>query len=154
MKRIPLTQNKWAIVDDEDYENLSGFKWRYSHGYAIRHPSRAMGKRKNIFMHREIMQTPQNMATDHINLDTLDNRRSNLRVCTHGQNQANRGKLSNNTSGYKGVSWHKSSRKWAANIRYMDKQIYLGKYTNKEDAAQAYDRAALKYYGEFAILNF
>lgn len=101
-------------------------------------------------MHREIMRTPLGMDTDHIDHDRLHNCKSNLRVCTHRENQGNRKIAINNTSGFKGVSFYRPQKKWKAVIS----DIYLGYFTTPEEAAQAYDKAAIDYYGEFAKLNF
>jgi flagellar basal body rod protein FlgC len=105
-------------------------------------------------MHRLIMNTPDGMDTDHINSNGLDNRRQNLRICTHAENLANRKKQISNTSGYKGVSWDKSCKKWAANISICGKYKKLGRFTDLVEAARAYDAAAKEVYGEFAKPNF
>jgi len=154
MKLIPLTQDKFAQVDDEDFEWLSQWKWRYDRGYAGRR-TKVNGKRCTIFMHREIAQTPDGMETDHRKTgETLNNQRSNLRVCTVAQNQANRGLAWNNTSGYKGVSYHRAKKKWRARIKAGGgKLIQVGYFPNAEDAAHAYDAAARQLHGEFAYLN-
>lgn len=100
------------------------------------------------------MQPEDGFWVDHINGDTLDNRRSNLRLCTVSGNNHNRMKSKNNTSGYKGVSWLKQNQKWRAYIKVNSKDKHLGCYLDKEDAARAYDKAAKEYFGEFARLNF
>lgn len=97
-KSIPLTRGKIALFDDEDYEELSKYKWFITKVYASRHSGN-----KTVYMHREIMKTPENMETDHINGDVLDNRRENLRICTRQENARNIRGISSNTSGYKGV---------------------------------------------------
>lgn len=102
-------------------------------------------------MHREIVGTPEGMDTDHINGDKLDNRRSNLRICTHAQNGANRGPQKNGSSGYKGVSYH--CKKWRVQICINGKTKRLGGFNSLLDAAKAYDKAARKYHGEFARTN-
>jgi len=149
MKEIQLTKGKVVVVDDDDYEWLNRWKWHYNGRYAVRWEGK-----KNIYMHREIMKTPGGMETDHINRDSLNNCRSNLRICTHAENIQNRNKQSNNTSGYNGVYWHKKAKKWVAGIRINQVRIYLGVYSIKEDAAKTYDQAARKLFGEFAKTNF
>lgn len=147
MKLIPLTQGKFAKVDDEDYNDLSRHKWRLcSNRYAGR-------LSKTIYMHRVVAKTPPGMDTDHINGDTLDNRRSNLRTCSATENQRNRSKNSSNKSGYKGVSWNINAGKWRATITVNRKNIHIGYFATAELAAQAYDDAAQKHGGEFARLN-
>lgn len=155
MKEIELTQGKVALVDDKDYEYLSQWKWRamkkQNTWYAVRttyNPTRV------ILMHREIMNAPNDKQVDHINRNGCDNRRKNLRLCTNQQNGANRGAQKNNTSGYKGVYWHKTKSKWNAKIKVSGKKIHLGYYQSVKDAAKAYDKAADEFFGEFAYLNF
>lgn len=148
MKKISLTQGKYTLVDDQDYNSLSQFRWHYANGKAVR-----CEKGKTIFMHREIMNTPKGMDTDHINHLKLDNRRCNLRICTRGENQMNRRKFINNTSGYKGVSWHKATGRWQANIRKNYKLKCIGYFENVLDAAKAYDESAKSLHGEFAAVN-
>ena len=148
MKKIPLTQGKYAFVDDDDYNNLSGYKWYYNKGYAVR------GSSPKILMHRIINKTPKGMDTDHINRNTLDNRKQNLRGCTRSQNCTNRPAQKHGSSGFKGVSWHKHRKAWSAYVCVNKKMIYLGYFENKEDAAKAHDKKAKEIYGDFAYLNF
>ena len=151
MKTIELTQNKVVIVDDEDYEYLNQFKWNF-HIYAFRmtHNNKI---RKTIYMHRLINNTPNGLGTDHINHNTLDNRKDNLRTATKSQNAQNGLKRKNKSSIYKGVSWYKNVGKWAACIRVDRERLYLGCSDNEKDMARTYNKAALKYFGEFATLN-
>lgn len=155
MKSINLTNGKSAIVDDEDYEWASKHKWQYDahNGYAIR-GHRQNGKRTTRKMHREIMKADVGIEVDHINGDKLDNRKSNLRLCGRSSNMANMKLKINNQSGYKGVSWSSRGNKWQVHIMVDNKSIYLGMYSDKEEAARAYDNAARKYFGEFAKTNF
>jgi hypothetical protein len=146
---IPLTQGKFTLVDDEDFEKLNKFKWYFHDGYAIRQV-----KGKIVRMHREIANTPIDMLTDHINGDKLDNRKVNLRPCTTAQNVQNRSNQSNNSSGFKGVSWSKKNNKWSAMININKKRTHLGYFKTAEEAAKVYDLAAIENYGEFANLNF
>jgi len=94
------------------------------------------------------------MHVDHINGNPLDNRKSNLRICTHAENSNNTGPRKNNTSGYKGVYWAKRNKRWLAQITHNGKQVYIGHYKDKEEAARAYDAKAKEFQGEFAYLNF
>ncbi len=159
MKRIPLTQGKYAIVDDEDFEGLSKYKWYALKGhktyYAVRGVHRNK-KRKMIFMHREILglQPNDGTATDHINHNGLDNRRCKIRICTHAQNTHNRLPYKMFTSKYKGVSWDRTTKKWRAKIMFNYKNIHLGFFEDEIEAAKAYDKKAKELFGEFAYMNF
>jgi len=110
------------------------------------------GKKKTVFMHRVVARTPNNMQTDHVDRNPLNNTEKNLRACTVSQNQRNRGKAANNTSGYKGVAAH--GKGWEAKIKVNNKIHHLGTYATVELAARAYDEAAKQLHGEFARLNF
>lgn len=138
-----LRQWKWRAVDN------SWGMW-----YACHDTKKGNGaKRRTIYMHRAIMGAQRGNDIDHINRNGLDNRRVNLRVCTCAQNQCNRGPQVNNKSGYKGVSWKKDKSKWNALIYVGGKKIHLGYYDDLDDAAIAYNRAAIEKHGEFAWLN-
>lgn len=156
MREIPLSQGLVALVDDEDYEELSALNW-----HLVRPNGRAYAQHDvwsgNARVHREYMHRfllPDAEEVDHINGNGLDNRRSNLRPATRAQNCANMRRSKANTSGYKGVSWHKGGRKWHAQIRGDAKREHLGLFTDPADAAKAYDNAARRLHGEFARLNF
>lgn len=154
MREIPLTRGAVALVDDADYPWLSQWKWQVSpKGYASR-TSGSKGNRKHISLHRFIMDAPNGAEIDHINRNKLDNRRCNLRFVTREQNMANRDKRKQGTSAYKGVRFRASISKWEARIKCNRQEIYLGCFTSEIEAARAYDRAALEYFGEFARLNF
>jgi hypothetical protein len=157
MKRIKLTQSKFALVDDEDYEYLNQWNWYAQKDdktcYAKRSYSIGNGKQKTIYMHRVIAERMGIHNPDHIDIDGLNNQRNNLREATDNQNKANRTLFKNNTSGYKGVSWNKYNKKWVAYIRVNKKRIHLGYFNDIKDAARAYNEAAIKYFGEFAVLN-
>ena len=145
MKTIPLTQGKVAVIDDDDLELVSKYNWYYlPNGYA------ANKTKKTIYMHRLIAGTPDDMETDHINGDKLDNRRCNLRICTKQDNMRNRDKQNNNTTGYKGVYKTTGSEKWRAQIVINRKAKHLGLFDTREEAAQAYREAEKKYFGEFS----
>jgi hypothetical protein len=153
MIEIPLTQSKMAIIDEQDFGLVGMHKWSaicpHVTWYAVRtspRPSRDM-----IYMHRVIMNT--NQRVDHWDHDGLNNRRSNLRVCSQTQNLGNTIKRENTTSRYKGVSWHRAGNKWMAQIRFQSSRAYLGSFVDEKDAALAYNRAAQELFGEFALLN-
>jgi len=150
---IKLSQGKESIIDEDMFDYLNQWKWHVRNGYAARtmEGSRNQGL---IFMHRLIAGTKKGMETDHINRNTLDNRRSNLRNCTKSQNQANSKLRSDNSSCFRGVHWDKVNRKYRSSIRFSGKRICLGCFDDPGDAARAYDDAAKKYFGEFANLNF
>lgn len=151
MKYITLTQSKVAIVDDEDFEWLSQWKWYVSKGYAVR--SSRLGeapKRTTISMHSQIIKRPKKAEIDHISGNKLDNRRTNLRLVTRTQNSMNRDKLSNNTSGHRGVYWNSMWRRWEAFIRENGTKHYLGRYRNIEKAIEARNKAEDRYFGEYA----
>lgn len=155
MKKILLSKGKIALVDDDDFEKLKAFKWFYnSHGYAIRSKFIGVkeGKQKQtiISMHRMIMGTPDGMDTDHINHDKLDNRKENLRICTTSENSCNKHQ-NVGVSGFRGVRKH--YKKWQAQIWSNGKFYSIGTYKTSKDAAIAWNEAARKYHGKFAMLN-
>lgn len=153
MKTIPLTQGKFALVDDEDFDRLNRHKWcavrRDNLWYARRHKDSG-----GIFMHNEIAEPPKGLRWDHADGDGLNNKKSNLRPATCSQNQANARKRKDNTSGFKGVSWHRRHKKWYACLSHQGKIRFLGLFEDAERAAQAYDSAAIELRGEFARPNF
>ena len=149
MKKIKLKNNLFTLVDDSDFEYLSQYKWCLHSGYAL--TNRAGAEKRMVYMHRLIMDAPEGMEVDHINHDPLDNRRENLRVCTHSENGKNKLLPKNNTSGYKGVYPYKG--KYKASIRINGDLTYLGMYWEPEDAARAYNNAAAIYFGEYASVN-
>jgi len=149
---IPLTQGKFAIVDAEDYDWLNQYKWYASKCKNTFYACRAEGG-KTIRMHREIMQAPKGLVCNHINHNGLDNRKSNLRLCTNAQNCYNQRASATGTSKYKGVCWHKCRSKWSARIRCDGKFYNLGDFDDQMEAAMAYDNKAAELFGEFAYLN-
>lgn len=159
MKKIKLTQNKYALVDDSDFEYLNQFKW-YAHKqkkafYAIRHSRRDKnGKQKTIRMHSIIMgKYPIGKEVDHIDGNSLNNQRSNLRFATRQQNIRNQKKGCMNTSGFKGVHKYKHYEKWIANARLNGQKVYLGFFNSPIEAYKTYCKFIKKYYGEFARIS-
>lgn len=150
---IPLNKGAYTIVDAADYPWLVKYKWRISErGYAQRSLAKHEnnGKSAQVSMHREILQTPKGLFSDHINGIKLDNRRSNLRICTPHENNMNR---PNVTGVYKGVYWCKRQERWMAQIMKDQRNYYIGSFRKPEDAARAYNEKAKEMFGEFARLN-
>jgi len=142
MKRIKLTKGKFALVDDEDFEYLSQWNWYVSsHNYAI-----TTTKKPCLYMHRIVNKTPKGILTDHINRNTLDNRKCNLRIADKRINSINKGTQSNNTSGYRGISWNKNHKKWETYIWNCGLRIQLGYYKIIKDAILVRKKAEIKYY--------
>lgn len=152
MKTIHLTHGRVTIVDDEDYDTLTRYKWHLSKkGYAA-HSLTGGG---TIYLHRLILGNLTNkQICDHINGNPLDNRKTNLRLCTRAENSRNHKPRVDNKTGYNGVSGPYASKKWRAQVHFEGKRLHLGYYSTPEAAAKAYDAAALKCYQEFAALNF
>lgn len=148
-KRINLSSGKFALVDNEDYWFLRRFKWYFDGNYAYMQRSG-----KNIAMHRLITMVSDGFVIDHKNRDKLDNRKDNLRICSHRDNNRNCMTKKTGYFLYKGVGQSTGSKRFYARIRVDKKPLYLGSYPTQEDAAMAYDAAAVKYFGEFAKLNF
>lgn len=148
-RRIKLTQGKYALIDHEDFELVSRFKWYFSSlGYVSR-----SGCKKHFTLHQLIMKTKKGEYVDHVNRNKLDNRKENLRIVTNQQNSFNRIKSKNNKTGYKGVTYNKNANKFMSYINLNYKQIYLGLFNDKKEAAQSYNIAAIKYHGKFARIN-
>lgn len=151
VKKIQLTKGKYALVDDEDYENLVKYKWHAVNGkYAARSVWNGT-KRKMVLMHREVLGNPEGLDVDHINMNTFDNRKGNLRAVTHQYNCFNRPAVGGH-SRFKGVI-KSSNGKWSSRISVGGKDINLGTYETEEDAAKAYNVGALQYVGDVAMLN-
>ena len=155
---IELTQNQTAIIDAADLHLVQNRKWLYNKsgaycGYAAYFYYDEDGNQKIQYLHRLLCPTAPDMCVDHINGDTLDNRRSNLREVTKGQNCMNKRKPSNNTSGYKGVSLHRLTGKYVARICFQGERTILGYYVTPEEANAAYQAAALILFGEYNRKN-
>jgi hypothetical protein len=158
VKTIRLTKGRHAIVDAADYEWLSQWKWYFGAGYAMRgaYTKLPSGKwsRTTVYMQRVIMSTPHDMETDHRDGNKLNNSRSNLRICTHSQNQHNKPKINHRSSSrFKGVTWHKKERLWHAQLELNNRNVHIGRFLKEENAALAYNLAALSHFGEFANFN-
>lgn len=158
MKLIPLPKGNFAQVDDEDYEHLINFKWNLNNGYAYRF-EKVNGVKKQIMMHRNIMGFTNPIDfVDHIDRNKLNNQRLNLRKCDYSGNACNR--TPQGASRYLGVSMNRRTRNgelvnmgWCAKIKKNGKQKHLGVFKTEEDAALAYNEAAMAIHGEFANLN-
>lgn len=156
MKTIQLSRGKVALIDDVDAELMSRFKWHAHKSQTKWYAMTDLGtfRRTMLYMHRLIIRTRVGEIIDHINGNGLDNRRSNLRICTLRQNLCFRPAPKNNRSGFKGVGFDRKSKKWRASITSNRKWFYLGLFDSKKEAALAYDSAAKEKFGEFAFLNF
>lgn len=160
MKLIPLTQGKFAQVDDEDYDVLMKRKWqahkskRSNVWYAISNIKLDVNKWKSIKMHRVIMKIDDpKILIDHKDDDGLNNQKNNLRLADKSKNSINRSKKNGFSSKYLGVRWYAPRNKWSAQIQLNNKAHHLGYFINEKEAAQAYNNAALSLHKEFARLN-
>jgi len=155
VKEILLTQGKVALIDDDDYDLVSSFKWYASKEgncwYAMRQAYNPI--REKIRLHRFLLNPKPNEQCDHINGDGLDNRRNNIRIVTVSQNHMNRKRRLGSSSQFKGVSKCKSTNKWVARIEVKQKHIHLGYFFDEVEAAKAYNVAALKHFREYARIN-
>jgi len=151
---VPLTRGFVAQIDVDDLDKVAGYNWFavvQSHGaYAVRRVSGVKGRGSKVSMHRTILQVGENEQVDHIDLDGLNNCKSNLRIATPMQNTWNRRRSAANTSGLKGVCWNKASKKWQSQIKVCGKSRYLGLFETAEAAHSAYCKAANQHYGEYA----
>jgi hypothetical protein len=159
-RRIFLGDGIYTIVDEDVFYRLSHYKWhlkgcKANKFYAIADVKIGPGRTRVVSLHREIMNNPKGFIVDHLNNNSLDNRKDNLRPATRSQNRQNAPKRKKNASSqFLGVSFHKEEKKYRARISIKGKRIHLGKFDNEIDAAKAYDAAARKYYGEHARVNF
>lgn len=158
MIEIPLTRGKVAWIDDEDWELVSQYKWFARTAgsgifYANTSLPRNLGNQRCLIMHRLIMNAQPGQIIDHRDGNGLNNQKENLRFCTQMENLQNK-HVGYGTSKYKGVAWYKAYSKWCAEITHNKKRISLGYFDTEEEAALAYNKAALELFGEFASLNF
>lgn len=159
MKKIQLTQLQVAFVDDSDYEWLVGMGSWFANFYpdyadggrflALRNVIRPDGKRTTLYMHRVIMDAQPGEYVDHIDGTPLNNERENLRIVTNSQNNMNKGSRSDNTSGRRGVYWHKAVKKWCAEIKVNGEKIHLGLFEDLEAASAAHEAARDKHFGQY-----
>ena len=152
IRRIPLGHGRFAIVDARDYKRLSKYKWYATSGPGQIYAKRRTKEGKIVYMHREIMRAPKGSIVDHIDHNTLNNRRSNLRVCTRDQNWANTGPRGG-ASGFIGV-FRRGNGKWEAGITWRGKHYFCGLFRDPVEAARARDRKAWELHGPYAYLNF
>jgi hypothetical protein len=153
VKELSLTNSKEVtLVDDEDFEYLNQWNWQLS--ICDGHICRKEHGKPTILLHRVVNKTPDDMLTDHINRNKLDNRKENLRTCTKSQNSMNRTKQKGNCSSkYKGVCWCKTKKKWKARVKYKGKYYSLGYHEKEVDAALAYNKKAKELFSEFFVPN-
>ncbi len=159
MKKIPLTQGKVAVVDDEDYDWLIEWKWSYAdypNCGAFRNQLKGESEDISLKMHRAIWERhngpiPEDLLINFIDGNGLNNKKQNLRLATWSQSQWNQKPRTGCTSQYKGVAWQDT--KWRSKIKLNGKQIHLGYFDDEKEAARTYNKAALTYFGEFAQLN-
>jgi len=147
---VTLACGAEAIIDAEDAELVGQYNWSLCTGYAATSLYPVGEKRRSIKLHRLVMGEPEGFEVDHKYGIRLDNRKAHLRLATRSDNNHNAKVRRDNTSGRKGVSWHKKVKKWFAQIMYMGKQKHLGYFSDPDAAYEAYCQAALKYHGEFA----
>lgn len=157
--QLILSRGKVTVIDAVDLW-VTEWKWyarpnvEGTHFYAVRCTSKYSIGPRSIILHRLLLNAPSGLEIDHVNGDTLDNRRCNLRLATHSQNLANQKFSSANTSGFRGVSWDRASGKWLAQTRQHTKTIFIGRFLDPIEAARAYDQKARELFGEFARTNF
>jgi len=157
IRTISLTRGQFAIVDDEDFQELNKYKWfaiknRNGDFYAVRKKKTEKGQ-KTIRMHRIIMNAPKYLLVDHRDHNTLDNRKNNLRICTNSENSMNQKIRNGCSSKYKGVCWFKPYKNWMGYITVNGKTIFLGYFEDEDKAARAYNVASRKYHGEHGLQN-
>lgn len=160
IREIQLTKGETAIVDADDYDRVSIYRWHVSRNSRIHYARRSgvdpkTGKKTTQYLHRFILDYHGQSQIDHIDNDGLNCRKYNLRVATVSQNQMNRySRNKNNTSGYKGISWHAGAGRWRARVHINGRRKHIGFFGSPEAAAKAYDTVIKEMHGDFARLNF
>ncbi len=151
---IKLTFGKFAAVDTEDFNRVSQYNWCAVQDDRCWYANTFKRDGTPMAMHRLILNAPKGLVVDHIDHNGLNNRKSNLRLCTNRQNQQNRRPTRGSNSRYKGVHWCNTHRKFRARITHNGERLHLGYFDSEIDAAKAYDKKARELFGEFAYLNF
>jgi hypothetical protein len=154
LKTIITSNGVKTIVDDDDFEVYGKLRWKCDGVGYVRRNIRVNGKHKTVYLHRLVIGDPHGYQVDHKNGNKVDNRKENLRKATGSQQRANTRLRKDNPHGLKGVTWIKNNKNWVAQICLKGRHVHLGVFTCKKEAAKAYDRAALKHFGEFACTNF
>jgi hypothetical protein len=152
VQQILLTRGCCALVDDNDYEKIRGITWHLTGRGYVAGRVKTKGVRQHVYLHRFLLNAQPGQFVDHLDGDRLNNTRANLRLVTRAQNQWNR-KVQRNRSGYKGVSWHRHKGRFYARIQVNGQRYNLGYFDTAEEAAEAYDEAARRLFGEYARLN-
>ena len=152
-------KGKVVLIDDEDWNKVKGYRWtidKQKNLYYVTATLYINGNKETVRMHRVITgcNKGDGLIVDHINHNTLDNRKTNLRVCDIAENTRNQQKHKNSLNPYKGIKYSKRDKKWIARIQYNKKRIYVGCNKDPIEAAKAYDRKAIELHGEFAYTNF
>lgn len=155
---IPLSKGKSAVIDAADWPIVSGHRWRLlltQRGACYAQTViNVNGERRNLFLHRLLMNPPDGLEVDHKDRNGLNCRRENMRLATRAQNCWNRRRPRDGSNPYRGVYQLKTQKQWNARICVQGRKIYLGYFESAEEAARAYDSAAREHHGEFATLNF
>lgn len=154
LMEINLFSGAKCLIDNEDWFYLKNYKWTTDKDNYVRAVKQVNYKQKQVLMHRLIMCPKDHEIIDHINMNPLDNRKQNLRITDRGGNSMNRKKQKGQYySKHKGVSFNKKLKKWRAHITFRNAHIHLGTFASEVDAALAYNKAAIKYFGTYARLN-